>query len=326
MQKIFETATITELQEYLSGIQDVDDFREQLHIEFLKHSQYSDAREWNVAVRICEALAIIGWGAYEPVEAVRGVYFNGNPETYFINRYAKPRFLGAVWSKRKDGFAIDYGLSFFHGSAENPLETPIRLSEPVGETQDVQLCSQRNWIPKNPIRIIRGIANCYDTSKPLIDSIEKKLIPALNQGMRPELYGAAIDTIVLNLSLSFFDNDHCKTNYIIADESLKLKKKDFYPKLLEMYSEKEIEDNRYYLRNRFAYGPFRSETGTIRVKIYFEKEFSELSAHEQKQVFCSYLIQAVEQVAKRLNRKISYDFPMMIEDFKSILYSWLKND
>lgn len=326
MQKIFETATITELQEYLSGIPNVDDFREQLHIEFLKHSQYSDAREWNVAVRICEALAIVGWGKHEPMEAVRGTYFNGNPETYFINRYAKPRFFNAVWSRRKDGYAIDYGLSFLHGSHENPLVKPIRVNQQIGNALNIPLLSQRNWIPKNPIRIIRGITNCYDTSKPLIDSIEKKLIPALNQEMRPELYGAAIDTIALNLSFSFYDNYHCKTNYIIADESLKLKKKDFYPQLLELFTEKEIEDNGYYLRNRFAYGPFRSETGAIRVKIYFEKEFSELSAHEQKQVFCSYLIQAVEQVAKRLNRKISYDFPMMIEDFKSILYSWLKND
>lgn len=173
MKKIFELAGLADLREYLSGKPDVDELREQLYAEFMKHSQYRNVREWNAAVRICEALAIIGWGAYEPVEAVRGVYFNGNPETYFINRHNKPRFLGAVWSKRKDGFAIDYGLSFFHGSAENPLETPIRLSEPVGETQDVQLCSQRNWIPRNPIRIVRGIANCYDTSKPLIDSIER---------------------------------------------------------------------------------------------------------------------------------------------------------
>ena len=128
--------------------------------------------------------------------------------------------------------------------------------------------------------------------------------------------------IILNISFSFYDNYHCKTNYIIADESLKLKKKDFYPKLLEMYSEKEIEDNGYFLRNRFTYGPFRSDSGTARVNIVFEKEFSLLSAQEQKQRFGQYLIQAVEHVAKRLDRKIQYDFPLMLSDFKSILSSW----
>ncbi len=89
-----------------------------------------------------------------------------------------------------------------------------------------------------------------------------------------------------------------------------------------MYSEKEIEDNGYFLRNRFTYGPFRSDSGTARVNIVFEKEFSLLSAQEQKQRFGQYLIQAVEHVAKRLDRKIQYDFPLMLSDFKSILSSW----
>lgn len=326
MDAIFELSSIEDLREYLSGKTNVGELRKLLLYEFEKYSQYRNVREWNMAVRICEALAIVGWGTYEPLEAIRGVWFNGNPETYFINRDNKPRYLDAVWSKRKDGFAIDYKLSFLHGSQDCPLAEPIRLSGSVGEVQDIPLCSQRNWIPKNPIHIVRGIANCYENSKPLINSIERKLIPELNQCMRPELYGTAIDTIILNLSFSFFDNEHCKTNYIIADESLKLKKKDLYPKLLEMFSEKEIEDNGYYLRNRFTYCPFRVNAGSTRVAIVFEKEFSFLPIQEQKQLFCCYLIHAVEHVAKRLERKIDYNFPLLIDDFKSILDSWLKND
>ena len=92
-----------------------------------------------------------------------------------------------------------------------------------------------------------------------------------------------------------------------------------------MYPEKEIEDNGYYLRNRFTYGPFRSDSGTTRVTIVFEREFSELPLHDQKQLFSSYLMQAVGQVAKRLGGKINYDFPLMIHDFKSILDSWLND-
>ncbi len=326
MNKIFELNRIEDLRDYLSGRNNVNELRDELFAEFLKYSQYSNVSEWNVAVRICEALAIIGWGTHEPLEAIRGIHFNGNPETYFINRHNKPRFLSAVWSKRKDGFAIDYGLSFLYGSHDKPLAKPKRLCVHVGQAQDIPLCSQRNWIAKSPIRIIRGLANCYESSKPLIDSIENKLIPMLNRGMRPELYGTAIDTIVLSLSFSFLDNYHCKTNYIIADESLKLKKKDFYPKLLEMYSEKEIEDNGYYLRNRFTYGPFRSDKGITRVNIVFEKEFSQLAIQEQKLLFSEYIIHAVEHVAKRLEGKLDYIFPLMICDFKSILDFWLNND
>ncbi|MCI8999150.1 MAG: hypothetical protein HFJ95_09180 [Muribaculaceae bacterium] len=326
MERIFEISGLDDLREYLDGKPDKDALREQLYGEFLKLSRYRNASEWNTVVRLCEALAIVGWGSHEPLEAIRGMWFNGNPETYFLNRYSKPRFLDAVWSKRKDGFAIDYNMSFFHGSQDAPLDKAERLSGGIGETQDVTLCSQRNWIPKNPLFIVRGLSNCYEGSKPVIESIENELVPQLKCGMRPELYGNAIDMLILELIFSFYDDYYCKTNYIIADESLKLKRKDFYPKLLEMYSEKEIEDNGYYLRNRFTYGPFRRDTGRARVEIVFEKEFSQLPAQEQKLLLCRYMLHAVEQMAKRLERKISYDFPLLISDFKSILDRWSSTD
>lgn len=322
MNKIPEINDIDELRRYLLGRPDSDALRDELYAGFLKYSRYSTVEEWNVAVRICEALAIIGWGSHEPLEAIKGTWFNGNPETYFMNRYAKPRYLDAVWSKRKDGFAIDYDLSFYHGTSDDPLEHPERVGGPIGLPQDLSLSSQRNWIPKNPVRIVRGLDNCYANSRPVVESIENELKRTLDHEMRPQLYGSAIDAIVIDLSFSYYDNYHCKTNHIIADESLKLKRKDFYPKLLEMYSAKEIEDNGYYLRNRYSYGPFRKDTGRTRVDIVLEKEFSQLSYHSQKQLLSQYLIHAVEQVAKRLERKLSYDFQLMISDFKSILNSW----
>ncbi len=325
MNGIFKTSDIDELREYLSGKTDVEALREQLYAEFLKYSQYANAEEWNAAVRICEALAIIGWGDHEAVEAIKGKWFNGNPETFFIDRYAKPRYLDAVWSRRKDGYAIDYSLSFIHGNPKNPSDAPIRPEGSFGESQDIRLNNQRNWIPKNPTRIIRGLANCYENSKPVIESIENELMPELEQTMHPESYGSAIDTIVINLSFSFYDGPHCKTNYIIADEDLNLKQADFYPKLLEMYSEEEIDKNGYYLRNRFTYSPFRKERGTARIHIVLEKEFSQMTTLHQKQLLSEYLIHAVEQTAKRLERKISYDFTLLISDFKSALASWTKH-
>lgn len=321
MNRIYDISSLEDLRKFLSALPDKNSVRERLYAEFLRYSQYHNVAEWNAAVRICEALAIIGWGAHEPLEAIRGVWFNGNAETYFINRDAKPRFLDAVWSKRQGGYGIDYSASYFHGTSDNH---PLRIGEGIGEAQDIPILKQRNWIPKNPIRITRGIANCYKNSRSLIDSIEHELMPDLNRNMRPELYGASIDAIVVNLSFSFYDNFHCKTNYIIADESLKLRHKDFYAKLLEIYTVKEIEDNGYFMRNRYEFSPFRKEAGTARVNIFLEREFSQLSESEQKRVLCGYIIRAVEQVAGRLKRKISYDFTLMISDFKYILHSWLE--
>ncbi len=93
------------------------------------------------------------------------------------------------------------------------------------DIQDIRLESQRNWIPKNPVWIRRTIGNCYENSKAVIESVDKELKPELDRRMRPEMYGRAINRIIINCSYSYYDHDHCKTNYIIADEKLKLKQK-----------------------------------------------------------------------------------------------------
>lgn len=324
--KIYEIDELQQLREYLSGFPDMDELRAELFSEFLRHSSYSSAAEWNKAVRLCECLAIVGWGDREPLEAIRGVSFNGRPNTYFINRDSRPRFMDAVWSKGKDGIAIDFSLSAWHDSPDCNQSKKISTKNIIGEVQDEPLKSQRNWIAKNPILITRGLANCYENSRPVIDSIEKELNPELNRRMRPEVYGNAIDRIELLCSFSFYDNYHCKTNYIIADEKLRLRQKDFYPVLLTMFSENEIEDNGYYLRNRFTYGPFRPATGFMRIVIVFEREFSELSHRRQKQVLSDYFLHAVRQCAKRLEKKIDYNFELMISDFSAILSQWCEND
>ena len=221
IRQIHEIDDLQQLREHLSEWPDVEKLRTGLFTEFLRHTRYKNAAEWNAAVRLCECLAIIGWGTHEPVEAIRGTYFNGNPETFFINRYGELRFRDAVWSKRKEGVAIDFERSFFHESPGLPaIRTDNVLTDgPIGEIQDRRLCSQRNWIPKNPICLTRGISNCYENSKPVIESLEKELKPELNHRMRPELYGDAVNEIILNCSFSFYDHYHCKTNYIIADET-----------------------------------------------------------------------------------------------------------
>ncbi|MDE6468014.1 MAG: hypothetical protein K2L28_03855, partial [Muribaculaceae bacterium] len=109
--QIYEIDDLTQLREYLTKSSDCENARIYLSNEFLRYCRYRNATEWNKAVRLCECLAITGWGNLEPLEAIRGTYFNGNPNTFFINRNGKSRFLDAVWSKRKDGLAIDWGAS-----------------------------------------------------------------------------------------------------------------------------------------------------------------------------------------------------------------------
>ena len=49
-----------------------------------------------------------------------------------------------------------------------------------------------------------------------------------------------------------------------------------------MFTKQGIEKNGYYLRNRFEFGPFRTDTGKVKAVITLEKEFSELNHSEQK--------------------------------------------
>lgn len=321
VDRIFEIDDLEELRGYLSGFPDADSLRSALTERFLGLVRYRNVNEWNMAVRLCEALAITGWGSREPLEAVRGCWPNGNPETFFADRYGRVWFLDAVWSGRKDGYAIDSARSsIVDASGEcGPLS-----SDYVPEAQQGALRSQRNWIPKNPVLITRGLDNCYPSSRPLIESMERELRPALDERMRPGLYGTALNRIILNCSFSFFDNPHCKTNYIIADESLRLRQRDFYPALLRMFSEREIEENGYYLRNRFTYGPFRRDTGLTRVGIVLEREFSFQPESVQREVLAGYFVEAATQVARRLERKIDYDFRLLLDDFRAVLKWWCR--
>ena len=73
MEEIFEIEDLKELEEFLQSQSDVEQLRERLFAEFLKYADYENAGEWNKAVRLCESLAIIGWGT-EPIPNKNGCY------------------------------------------------------------------------------------------------------------------------------------------------------------------------------------------------------------------------------------------------------------
>lgn len=325
MKEIYEIQELKDLEDFLQSQSKTDWLRESLFIEFLKYADYKNAEEWNKAVRICESLAIIGWGTHEPLEALRGMFFNGNPMTYFLNKFGKARFVDAIWSKRINGLTMEQGRTSYCISPDDP-EQKQSISweyETKEDIQDLKLESQRNWIPKNPVWIERTISNCYENSKAVIESIENELQPELNKRMHPENYGRAINRIILNCSYSYYDHAHCKTNYIIAEGDRKISNQKAWEELHKMYPKKEIEENGYYLRSRFEYGPFRTDTGRAKTTIHFEKGFSELSHKEQKDKFCEYIHVALSNITGKLKKKkLYYNFDLMLEDFSFILAKW----
>jgi len=325
MKEIFEIETLNELESYLLEQNNPYDLRNNLLTQFAKYSDYKNAEDWNKSVRICESLAIISWGSHEPLEALRGMFFNGNPMTYFLNKFGEPRFVDAIWSKRKNGLTMEQGRTSFHSSPndDNQRETILSDYQTKENIQDIKLQSQRNWIPKNPIWIERGISNCYENSKEVIKSINKDLQTELNQKMRPEKYGRKINRIILNCAFSYFDHSHCKTNYIINESDKKLTSKKAWDEVHKMFPKKEIDENGYYLRNRYEFGPFRKDTGRTKVTIHFEREFSELNHSEQKNKLCEYFLFALNKTVEKLKtKKLNYNFELMLTDFNEILSNW----
>lgn len=318
--KIYDLSSLQELEDYLRRGNE-SEIRDILLKEFRKYADYKNASGWNKAVRLCECLAIVGWGEHEPLQAVRGTFYNGNPETSFFDRYRTPHFVSAIWSKRKNGYTMEQGRTVYYASPLVP-EKPTDKVYPVAEDiEDIKFGTQRNWIPKSPVMITRGIANCYESTREVIESIDNDLQSVLNSRMRPELYGNAVDRIILKCSFSFYDHADCKTNHIIADPALKLKQKDFYPALMKMHTEQEISENGYYLRNRYEYGSFKN--GKIQAIICFEKELKDMTFAKQKEKISKHIAESLDNIICKLKKKkLDYDFLLMQRDFLDILEEW----
>ena len=177
--------------------------------------------------------------------------------------------------------------------------------------------------PLCPIEIVRTLDNCYPGSRTVLDSITDILNPRLRADLLPWRYGSdTLRQIEINTAMSFFDDFHCKTNYIIADEALRLRRSDYYDTLLTMFGEDEIEREGLFLRPRYQIGPLNKRTGLIYVTIVFEKSFSFLPEIEQKSRMSEYFVTAVSRIALR-KKKLDYDFPLLIADFKHVLNWWI---
>lgn len=288
--------------------------------ELLELCRYRNAAEWNRAVALCETLAEVGWGDHEAIEAVRGTFYNGNPTTRFVNRFGEPRFVDAIWSQRKDGLTMEPGRTSYHASPELPRLPTVLWDHPVTEeVQDLALATQRNWIPKNPIAISRGIANCYEANEPLIEAIEA-LQATLDREMRPERYGPGLQRIRVVCHFSHDDGPHNRCNYVPVDEPKPLGRAALARWLAGRYTAKEIADNGYFARNRMELGRFNRATATLRVDLHFGRELAELDDREQRRRFAAELERAIDAALDRLgSRAPGYDVAAMRADVAALL-------
>jgi hypothetical protein len=322
MKELFGIETLEEFEHFLKK-QNQDEIRRKMLDLFYQLCIYRNISDWNKAVRLCEGLAIIGWGEHEPVQAVRGKFYNGNPETKFINRYSQARFLDAIWSKRKAGYTLEQGRTSYHFSPQLPGNESIAWDYNVTEIiENSKFETQRNWIPRNPIRITRGVANCYETSEELVDRINE-LVNYLDKEMRPESYGTDLNQIIVIVSMSY-----SRVNHVIASDDIKTKNTSkLYVELKKLYTTDEIQNNCYFLRHRFDFGGFSKKSGKIKIELRLEKEFSELPFRGQLEKFTEYLHTGIDMVVKKLkSKKLNYDLDNMQSDFNILVSNWAEQD
>lgn len=316
LEAIFAIGTLEELRQHLDSSAGRR-LRGALLREFWKVCRYSNAEEWNRAVRICEALAIVGWGDCEPVEA-----YCGENWTVFRNRFDESRFVSADWSKRKGGVTIAPGRATYNASPDQSGITGDFATALC--VQDLKLASQRNWIPKNPIRLYQWLDSSDASTRKLVDSVQDRLFAALERQMKPDTYGSAIDRIWID----YYFCTHLRGNkqtIIVIDDDSRMSSVQLHKRLLTMYSAAEIKRDNLFLRKRYDYGIFQAEKGVMKVTLHFPREFNKLSLPAQKREFAQHLSTAVSGVVERLTgRDLDYDFGKMQRDFKAILGRWVK--
>jgi len=142
--------TIDDMEVWLNQF-DPDFLRAYLFKEFDKVKYYETANQWNDAVRICEALAIIGWGNRDRVDAVCSRRDQWR-ETSFKSKANDMCFRRANWLPRKAGhYQVNYDdyNAPSHSDRKSQSYVSTREEDIICTPVD-KILSQRNYLVKQP--------------------------------------------------------------------------------------------------------------------------------------------------------------------------------
>lgn len=189
--------SIDELEMWLKS-QPLESLRKSLLTMFDSVIEYETADQWNEAVKLCEALAIVGWGKREAVDAISR--FNGDCwETKFITDREENRFRFGRWSKKKAGWGLWNPEYFF--SPDFPLKEHISWKQHSGKdfplVQCEKLNSQRNYRQQMPI--VMGQIGGSDNTSNYVSEMKLELTEHLYNHLIPIKYGKAVENIYFTL-------------------------------------------------------------------------------------------------------------------------------
>lgn len=290
MEEIFELQTIEGLEEYIA-LKDKSKLREQLLQCFDKLQDYKNLEDWNRLVRVCEALHITGWGSREPLEALTEKWLNGAYYSNLANCYFETKEGSSKrWKQFEGGYVLD---------GDNSKTPAVNNNKPL---------SQRNKLPKNPIRITRS-GNYQTAVQPLVDSLQV-LRKKLDKQTKPHLYGKGFSYIGINLFFSNHDDRHntVRSEYYHIDKNI--------PEDLPC---------KYYICPRFEIGRLAKKGGQLRFVVtrYYTKAFGFLPLNKQKYIVQQDLLDIVDILAKKLkSKKVEFNTDLLKQDLAEIFKDW----
>lgn len=266
-----------------------DSIQPALNQLFFKYIEYKKLTEWNKLVRICEALTILGWGDLEPMEAIKTLWFNGNPYTCLLDKNSDERFRSAIWSKRKTGHTMEPGRTYKFVKKPN-LKCETLNEEIQIIIQPGKFLSQRNWIFRNPVRPRIGLGNVDEKLK-YVQQLVPELRNHLNEKLNSERYGKTLNFI----SIAFFFS--CEyTGYVIIPQGEKQ----------SQIGHKTLKTPKFRLKR------FSKKNGIFSVDYYFPKEFGDYDEQSQRKKFKTEILEIVNACCEKLKPKCkNYDFEKM---------------
>ncbi|RAV10130.1 hypothetical protein DQG23_38445 [Paenibacillus contaminans] len=290
LKDLYQLETLEQLKTRIQEEPLLDSLRQALFAEYDRYFHYANIEQWNKLVRVCEALHVVGWADREPVEAIAEKWINGSYYSSLRTRtFTTIEGTNKGWNKRGNSFVIDGG-------------------QDMANYDISALASQRNPLPKNPIRLVCS-GNYQCSAQAFVDSLEE-LRERLDRDMRQEMYGDGFGYLGIYCWFSHHD-----------DPSPSVRCEYFH-------TEQEVPPDfaaDYYIRPRLQIGKLAKRGGQLKLEItrHFTRQEGELPLETQKEMFKRDLMEITAILNEKLKKKKTpYRTDLVIADLEAVLAKW----
>jgi hypothetical protein len=188
--------------------------------------RYTGAHSWNRLVCICEALAEVGWGEMERMDAVC-LYGGDGWDTRLINNRREQRLLWGWWGKRKAGWRLLTSRIYASPGFPDAMATDyVRLTAPYNDEKAQRLFTQRNYQRQRPVGLI---LYCGTNKVSEITSAWLRVLElAMRETARPDLYGEPLEHLYVSIHCPVSEDE---LNPRLEIGAFNVRLRSFYSKL-----------------------------------------------------------------------------------------------